>query len=67
MTAHAPVSAASVEAVLNFLKPMTARLISYQDEPPPGVPKRNGEDEPNVAAIREARPLAEGPSLESGG
>ena len=44
-TAIRPAShAAAIHAVLNFLKPMTARLFSYQYEPPEGVPQRNGED-----------------------
>ena len=64
MTHRTPICAAGVEAALNFLKPMTERLVSYQDDPPPGVPKRNGEDEPHVVAIHDARPLAAGLSLD---
>lgn len=66
MTFRTPIAAA-VEASLNFLKPMTERLISYQYDPPPGVPQRNGEDEPHVVAIHDARPLAAGLSLDKEG
>ncbi len=64
MTALSPIhaahsrAAAVTPAILNFLKPMTERLYSYQYEPPAGVPKRNGEDQPQLVAIRDARPLA---------
>ncbi|HTU12345.1 MAG TPA: CmcJ/NvfI family oxidoreductase [Allosphingosinicella sp.] len=72
MTAHSPIrtasrAAAATRATLNFLKPMAARLYSYQYEPPPGVPQRNGEDAPHPVAIRDARPLAGRLSLDAEG
>ena len=67
MTFQTPILAAAVQAPLNFLKPMTERLVSYQYDPPPGVPQRNGEDEPHLVAISDARPLAAGLSLDAEG
>lgn len=67
MTFQSPILAAAVQAPLNFLKPMTERLISYQYDPPPGVVQRNGEDEPHLVAIQDARPLAAGLSLDAEG
>ena len=67
MTAQTQIHAAETEAVLNFLKPMRERLVSFQYEPPAGVPQRNGEDEPRLVAIRNARPLAAGLSLDAQG
>jgi len=68
MTVQTPSHAAAVTlASLNFLKPMTARLVSYQYEPPPGVQQRNGEDEPHLLAVRDARPLAGTLSLDAEG
>jgi hypothetical protein len=58
MTAHMRIEAAAVEAPLNFLKPMAERPVSYQYDPPPGVPVRTGQDEAHVVAINDARPLA---------
>jgi hypothetical protein len=54
-------------AVLNFLQPMSERRYSYQYDPPPGVPSRNGVDEPRLVAIRDARPLAVDLSLDAEG
>lgn len=67
MTFQSPITSAAIEAPLNFLKPMAERLISYQFDPPPGVPQRNGEDEAHLVAIRDARPLAAGLSLDRQG
>ena len=67
MTFQTPILAPAVQAPLNFLKPMTERLVSYQYDPPPGVPQRNGEDEPHLVAISNARPLAPGLSLDAEG
>ena len=58
MTVQTPIRAASIPAVLNFLKPMAARPRTLQYEAPPGVPQRNAEDEAHVVAIHDARPLA---------
>ena len=54
-------------ATLNFLQPMQERLLAYQYAPPAGVPQRNGEDEPHLVAIADARPLAAGLSLDAEG
>ncbi len=64
MTAHVRIEAAAVEAPLNFLKPMAERPVSYQYDPPPGVPVRTGQDEAHVVAINDARPLAASLSLD---
>lgn len=58
---------AVTHAVLNFLKPMTERRYSYQYEPPAGIPRSNGEDEPHLVAIHDARPLAMDLSLDAEG
>src|ERR1700746_2562621 len=47
----------SVVAPLNFLVPMAEKPVSYNYEPPPGVPARTGEGEQYQVAIRDARPL----------
>ena len=67
MTVQTPITAAAIRAPLNFLKPMRERLVSYQFEPPPGIPQRNGEDEAHLVTIRDARPLAAGLSLDAEG
>ena len=64
---HAPVGLGAIHAPLNFLKPMAARLVSYQYDPPHGVPRRNGEDEAHLLTIADARPLAAGLSLDAEG
>ena len=58
MTVQTPIRAASVAAVLNFLKPTQERPRTLQYEAPPGVPQRNAEDEAHVVAMHDARPLA---------
>ncbi len=63
----APAAAPVTLATLNFLKPMHERLVSYQYDPPPGLPQRNGEDEPHLVAIADARPLAADLSLDAEG
>lgn len=67
MTVQTPIIAAAIQARLNFLKPMQERLVSYQYEPPAGVPQRNGEDEAHLVTIRDARPLAGELSLDQEG
>lgn len=65
MNAHRPIQVAAVtEAPLNFLRPMAGRPVSYQYEPPPGVPMRTGGYEAHLVAIRDARPRAAGLSLD---
>ncbi|MGQ0661475.1 CmcJ/NvfI family oxidoreductase [Sphingosinicella sp.] len=46
---------ATIEASLNFLRPMKERPVSYQCEPPPGVPVRTGQYDAHRVAIRNAR------------
>jgi hypothetical protein len=67
MTAQTAIHAAAIHVSLNFLKPMRERLVSWQYDPPPGVPQRNGEDEAHVVAIRNARVRANGLSLDAEG
>jgi hypothetical protein len=51
----APVSAAAVEAELNYLEFTGEKPVSYQYEPPPGVPKRSGVYRPHRVTISNAR------------
>jgi len=64
MTAHMRIEAAAIEAPLNFLRPMAERPVSYQYDPPPGVPARTGQLDAHVIAIEDARPLAATLSLD---
>lgn len=64
MTVLTRIEAAAIETSLNFLKPMAARPVSYQYEPPPGIPQRSGTYEPRPVSIRDARPLAAWLSLD---
>jgi hypothetical protein len=64
MTAHMRIETAAIEAPLNFLRPMAERPVSYQYDPPPGVPVRTGQYDPHVVAISDARPLAATLSLD---
>lgn len=64
MTAHVRVTAAAIEAPLNFLRPMAERPVSYQFDPPPGVPVRTGHYDPHRVTIADARPLAPSLSLD---
>lgn len=67
MTAQTRIETAAVEAPLNFLRPMEGRPVSYQFDPPPGVPQRTGEDDAHVVTIRNARPFAALLSLDAEG
>jgi hypothetical protein len=67
MTAQARIVPAAVEARLNFLRPMKARPVSYQFDPPPGVPARTGICDAHLVVIRDARPRSEGLSLDEEG
>jgi hypothetical protein len=67
MTAQTRIETAAVEAPLNFLRPMEGRPVSYQYDPPPGVPQRSGEDDAHVVTIRNARPFAALLSLDAEG
>ena len=64
MTALTRIHAAALPAPLNFLKPMAVRPVSYQYDPPAGVPRRSGEYEPQLVSIQDARPLAASLSLD---
>lgn len=67
MTAQTRVEVAAVVAPLNFLRLMEARPVSYQYDPPPGIPQRTGDDDAHVVTIRNARPLAAELSLDAQG
>lgn len=69
MTAHSPIARAptAVTAALNFLRPMEGRPVSYQYDPPPGIPARTGQYDAHIVAIADARPLAAGLSLDAEG
>ncbi|MCE7795397.1 hypothetical protein LWE61_02370 [Sphingobium sufflavum] len=54
-------------AALHFLRPMDGRPVAYQYDPPPGVPQRTGDYDPQPVVIRDARPLAAGLSLDGEG
>jgi hypothetical protein len=56
-----------VVAALNFLEPMTEKPFSYNYEPPPGVPLRNGRQVAHDVLIRDARPIAGALSLDREG
>jgi hypothetical protein len=64
MTAQTRIQAAAVEAPLYFLRPMEGRPVSYQYDPPPGIPQRTGEYDAHAVTIRNARPLAPELSLD---
>ena len=67
MTAHMRIQAAAIETSLNFLRPMAERPVSYQYDPPPGVPVRTGHYDAHAVAINDARPLAATLSLDAEG
>jgi hypothetical protein len=67
MTAQTRIHAAAIDAPLNFLKPMPVRPVSYQYDPPAGVPRRSGDYEAIRVLIRDARPYAAGLSLDREG
>lgn len=67
MTALRSIAAATVEAPLNFLRPMEGRPVSYQYDPPPGIPVRTGDYDPHDVVIADARPIAGGLSLDREG
>ena len=64
MTAQSPILPAAVTASLNFERPMAARPVSYQYEPPPGTPRRTGGTDAHAVTIRNARPSAASLSLD---
>lgn len=64
MSAFSPVLPAVATASLEFLRPMRERPVSYQYDPPPGTPVRNGTYDGHLIKIRNARPLAAALSLD---
>jgi hypothetical protein len=59
--------AGEVNAPLNYLASTGERPYSYQYEPPAGVPVRSGQYVPQIVPVRDARMLAEAPSLDRQG
>lgn len=57
----------AVEAELNYMVPMAERPRDYGYDPEPGVPHSNSVLEPRRFAIRDVRPVAALPSLDSEG
>jgi hypothetical protein len=49
--------AETIEAPLNYLVPSAEKPFVYTQEPPPGMPKRRGEFEKRIVAIRDGRPF----------
>ncbi|HEY5713440.1 MAG TPA: CmcJ/NvfI family oxidoreductase [Allosphingosinicella sp.] len=64
MNAQSRILPAAVEASLDFLRPMKERPVSYQVEPPPGVPERTGIYDSHAVTIHNGRFLAAGLSLD---
>jgi hypothetical protein len=64
MKAWTRIEPAAIDAHLNFLRPMRARPVSYQYDPPPGVPVRTGHYDAHRVAIHNARPKRERLSLD---
>ena len=56
-----------VTAALNFIKPSAEKPLSYEYEPPSGVPRTNAAYEARTVAIRNMRPIAGQFSLEREG
>ena len=54
-------------APLNFTQPMAEKPYSYNYEPPPGVPLRNGRPQAHQVTVRDARPIAGSLSLDREG
>lgn len=64
MSAFSPVLPDVTEAPLQFLRPMRERPVSYQYDPPAGIPERTGKYDPHTVQIRNARLLAPALSLD---
>lgn len=56
-----------VDAVLNYLGPMSERPRNYTFEPPPGIPRSNIANEAHAVPIHDARPVATQVSLDGEG
>jgi hypothetical protein len=64
MSAFSPVLPDVTKASLQFLCPMQERPVSYQYDPPEGIPVRTGTYDQHMVQIRNARPLARTLSLD---
>jgi hypothetical protein len=56
-----------VVAPLNFMEPMAEKPYSYNYDPPPGVPTRNGQSIEHKVTVRDARPVNDALSLDREG
>ena len=56
-----------VVAPLNFLEPMAEKPYSYNYDPPPGQPARNGHLIEHKVTVRDARPVNDALSLDREG
>src|SRR5579862_6002608 len=56
-----------VVAPLNFMAPMAEKPFSYNYDPPPGVPVRNGELAEHRITIHDARQISDALSLDREG
>ena len=56
-----------VAAPLNFMEPMAEKPYSYNYDPPPGVPVRNGRMIEYRVTVRDARPVNDALSLDREG
>src|ERR1700722_16062451 len=54
-------------APLNFMAPMAEKPFSYNYDPPPGVPVRNGQMIEHKVTVRDARPVNDALSLDREG
>lgn len=54
----------TVEATLNFTRPLAERAFTYAYDPPPGEPRSNIVPDPQLVRIADARPIAEDLSLD---
>lgn len=57
----------TIQAPLNYLVPMAGKPVSYNYEPPPGVPRRTGEFRPITVPIHDMRAVATELSLDREG
>src|SRR5581483_8571184 len=56
-----------VAAPLNFLAPMAEKPFSYNYDPGPGVPLRNGQMIEHMVTVHDARPIDDALSLDREG
>src|ERR1700730_12163614 len=56
-----------VVAPLNFLEPMAEKPVSYNYDPPPGVPPRTGRNETHTVTVHDARAIGDRLSLNAEG